>query len=362
MKIKSIALALAAAMALSLAACGQSTSQSQSAAPASGSQSQPQSQSASAPAAVEEAMPVTLTDAAGRQVTIETEPETLVSGYYITTSMLIALGQQDKLVGIEAKADTRPIYALAAPELLELPSVGTAKEFDLEGCAALEPDLVILPLKLQESAEALEQLGINALVVNPEDMDLLEETLDLLGQATGSSERAHALMDYNAETEAEMAQLLADAEKPSVYLAGNSSYLSTAGSKMYQNTLIELGGGENVAAELEDDYWADISYEQLLAWNPDVIVIAADADYTKEDLLADSQLAGLTAVQNGAVYALPSAFEAWDSPVPSGVLGIRWMASALHGDLYSLDQFRQDAADFYKEFYGVEIDTQLITQ
>ena len=82
-------------------------------------------------------MPVTLTDAAGRQVTIETEPETLVSGYYITTSMLIALGQQDKLVGIEAKADTRPIYALAAPELLELPSVGTAKEFDLEGCAAL---------------------------------------------------------------------------------------------------------------------------------------------------------------------------------------------------------------------------------
>lgn len=362
MKIKFTALALSAAMVLSLAACGQSASQSQSAAPASGSQSQPQSQSASAPAAVEETMPVTLTDAAGRQVTIETEPETLVSGYYITTSMLIALGQQDKLVGIEAKADTRPIYALAAPELLELPSVGTAKEFDLEGCAALEPDLVILPLKLQESAEALEQLGINALVVNPEDMDLLEETLDLLGQATGSSERAHALMDYNAETEAEMAELLADAEKPSVYLAGNSSYLSTAGSKMYQNTLIELGGGENVAAELEDDYWADISYEQLLAWNPDVIVIAADADYTKEDLLADSQLAGLTAVQNGAVYALPSSFEAWDSPVPSGVLGIRWMASALHGDLYSLEQFRQDAADFYKEFYGVEIDTQLITQ
>ena len=362
MKIKFTALALSAAMVLSLAACGQSASQSQSAAPASGSQSQPQSQSASAPAAVEETMPVTLTDAAGRQVTIETEPETLVSGYYITTSMLIALGQQDKLVGIEAKADTRPIYALAAPELLELPSVGTAKEFDLEGCAALEPDLVILPLKLQESAEALEQLGINALVVNPEDMDLLEETLDLLGQATGSSERAHALMDYNAETEAEMAQLLTDAEKPSVYLAGNSSYLSTAGSKMYQNTLIELGGGENVAAELEDDYWADISYEQLLAWNPDVIVIAADADYTKEDLLADSQLAGLTAVQNGAVYALPSSFEAWDSPVPSGVLGIRWMASALHGDLYSLEQFRQDAADFYKEFYGVEIDTQLITQ
>ena len=94
------------------------------------------------------AFPVTVTDAAGREVTLDAEPETLVSGYYITTSMLIALGLEDRLVGIEAKADSRPIYALAAPELLQLPSVGTAKEFDLEGCAALDPDLVILPLKL----------------------------------------------------------------------------------------------------------------------------------------------------------------------------------------------------------------------
>ena len=60
--------------------------------------------------------PVTVTDAAGREVTIEQAPQRLVSGYYITTSMLIALGLEDRLVGIEAKADSRPIYALAAPE------------------------------------------------------------------------------------------------------------------------------------------------------------------------------------------------------------------------------------------------------
>ena len=53
------------------------------------------------------------------------------------------------MVGIEAKADKRAIYKLAAPDLIELPSVGTAKEFDLEGCAALSPDLVILPLKVK---------------------------------------------------------------------------------------------------------------------------------------------------------------------------------------------------------------------
>ena len=92
-----------------------------------------------------ETWPLTVTDQAGRQVTIEKAPEKLVSGYYISTSLLIALGLEDQLVGIEAKAAKRAIYRLSAPELIDLPSVGTAKEFDLEGCAALAPDLVSCP-------------------------------------------------------------------------------------------------------------------------------------------------------------------------------------------------------------------------
>ena len=83
--------------------------------------------------AAETTYPVTLTDQAGREVTLEAEPETIVSGYYIPSSLLIALGLKDKMVGIEAKAGKRAIYKLAAPDLIELPSVGTAKEFDLEG-------------------------------------------------------------------------------------------------------------------------------------------------------------------------------------------------------------------------------------
>ena len=50
------------------------------------------------------------------------------------------------------------------------------KEFDVEGCAALEPDLVILPLKAKESAQTLETLGIRVLVVNPESTELLKES------------------------------------------------------------------------------------------------------------------------------------------------------------------------------------------
>ena len=61
------------------------------------------------------AYPMTLTDMAGRSVTLNAKPEKLVSGYYISTSALIALGLEDNLVGVEAKADKRAIYRLSAP-------------------------------------------------------------------------------------------------------------------------------------------------------------------------------------------------------------------------------------------------------
>ena len=296
--------------------------------------------------------PLTLTDQAGRTVTLEDQPERIVSGYYISTSLLIALGAADKLVGIEAKADKRPIYALAAPELIALPNVGSAKEFDLEGCAALDPDLVILPRKLQNAADTLAQLGIPVLLIDPEERVRVAEMVELVGDAVGAQDRAQELAAFTARETARLEDALADADGPAVYLAGNSSLLSTAGGAMYQSDLIELAGGENAAAGITDAYWANIDYEQLLVWDPDVIVLASDAAYTVDDVLEDPNLSSCTAVVNGAVYQMPNDAEAWDSPVPSGILGAVWLSSVLHPE--SCPQRESDAVitEFYEEFYG----------
>lgn len=354
---KIISAILSLSICLSFAACAKAQpASSQSVAESQPASSESQSQSTAAE------FPVTLTDHLGRSVTIEEKPQSIVSGYYITSSLLIALGLEDNLVGIEAKAKSRPIYSLSAPQVLDLPSVGTAKEFDLEGCAALKPDLVILPVKLKDSAASLEQLGIKVLAVNPEDDALLTATIEMVGKATGTQQRAAELSDFISLKKQQLADAVSSAKKPNVYLGGNSALLSTAGAKMYQNALIEAAGGANVAAELEDSYWAEISYEQLIAWNPDVIVIAPGAEYTVEDVLGDAQLAEVTAVKNGEVYHMPDAFEAWDSPVPSSVLGSLWLASVLHEEAYTPETFAKDTAEFYKTFYDVEIDTSLLEQ
>ena len=302
------------------------------------------------------AYPMTLVDQTGREVVIEEEPESIVSGYYISTSLLIALDQEDKLVGIENDADKRPVYAYSDPKIVDLPSLGTVKEFDLEECAVLNPDLVVVPTKLTGIIPSLEELGITVLVVNPENEELLNEMITLLGQATNSEATAKELLAYKEGKLNELKELLADAEKSSVYLAGNSSFLTTSGPLMYQHSLIESAGGENVAKDVEDTYWAEVSYEQVLTWNPEYIILAADAAYSVEDVLQDENLKACEAVKNGNVYKLPNITEPLDSPVPASLLGTLYVAQVLHPELYTAEQFEETFVEFYETFYQFTIE------
>lgn len=304
---------------------------------------------------------VTVTDQAGRQVKIENRPVKIVSGYYISTSILLTLDCKERLVGIEAKAKERNLYALAAPELIDLPNTGSAKDFNLEACIALKPDLVILPKKLQEPARALEEMGIPVVLISPEDDQQLEEAIRIIAAAVGESDRGEALLTYYTAIDETLQEKGEGVDAPVVYLAGNSDMLRTCPKDMYQNTLIEAAKGENAAAEINGDSWVGVSYEQLLAWNPDYIVIVPEASYTAEELCAVPALAQLTAVKEGRVLTMPSDFEAWDSPVPSGALGKLWLFAALHPDAYSLEELRADIVDFYQRFYGFEADKALIT-
>lgn len=347
---KWLAMLLAVVMVLSFAACGQE--------PAPAPQPEPTS---------DVTYPVTVKDMAGREVTLEKQPERIVSGYYISSSACIALGLTDKMVGIEDKSAKRPIYKLAAPALIDLPNVGSAKAFDLEACIATEPDLVILPMKQKDTAQTLQEMGIATLLVLPESHEQLIEMFTLIGTATNTVKQAEKLISYyNTKLSAvtELTRDIPDDEKPIVYLGSTSDILRTAPREMYQASLITTAGGKNAGDVLEGTSWTDIDNETFLTMNPDVIVIPTDnfavssPDYTVEDVLNNATFADVTAVKNGAVYQMPVGFEAWDSPVPSGILGTLWMLKTLHPELYPAEQFAADVNEFYTVFYGFSVNEQ----
>lgn len=347
---KWLAMLLAVVMVLSFAACGKE--------PTPAPQPEP---------TTDVTYPVTVKDMAGREVTLEKQPERIVSGYYISSSACIALGLTDKMVGIEDKSAKRPIYKLAAPALIDLPNVGSAKAFDLEACIATEPDLVILPMKQKDTAQTLQEMGIATLLVLPESHEQLIEMFTLIGTATNTVKQAEKLISYyNTKLSAvtELTRDIPDDEKPVVYLGSTGDILRTAPREMYQASLITTAGGKNAGDVLEGSSWTDIDNETFLTMNPDIIVIPTDnfavssPDCTAEDVMNNPTFSDVTAVKNGAVYQMPVGYEAWDSPVPSGILGTLWMLKTLHPELYPAEQFAADVNEFYTVFYGFSVNEQ----
>lgn len=313
-------------------------------------------------ASVEKKGAITVTDQTGRTCTIEKPAERIVSGYYVSTSACIALGLKDKIVGIEEKSDKRPIYGLAAPGLTDSAvNVGNAKNFDVEKCLSVNPDLVILPKKAKDYAEILTQANVAVIVVEPETSEKLDEMIRLIGALTGTAERAEKLVAKRNEILDGISEKTKDVEVcPSVYFCNPGEFLRTAPNGMYQADLLRLSGAGNCADLLEGDEWVDISSEQLLSLKPDVIIIPANStasgvpEYV-EDIYTDSVISSLDAVKNGEVYCMPFGFESWDSPVPSGVLGAVWLTHLFHPEIIDYDTYVNTVFDFYKEFYGFEV-------
>ena len=341
---KSISVLLVIAMLLSFAACGYSGNTKVPT-------TVPTENSVPETTAEPGYYPLTVTDQAGREVTIDQEPQRIITAYYITSSLLIALDLDERIVGIENDPEKRAIYGLSAPQLLELPQIGTAKELDIEAVMALEPDLLVLPMKLKNTVPTLEELGLTVLIVDPEDQPRVNGMIRLVGQATDRTDLAETILDWISLRQKFLAEKLTDIRMPTVYLAGNSSMLKTAGDAMYQADMIRLAGGTNVASAIEDTYWAEIDYEQLLAWDPEYIILAAEATYSVEDVLADPNLADCKAVVSGNVYRLPNQAEAWDSPVPGSILGAIWLGNVLHPDKIGDSECTALMNEFYETFY-----------
>lgn len=296
-----------------------------------------------------------VTDQLGRQVSIPKDVKRIASPYSIANSLVIALGAKDKIVGIEMNGEKNVIYQKADPGLTQLPGIGSGRTLNLEECVKLKPDLVILPSRMQEEVEKLEQQNIAVIAINPEDLDSLQETIMLVGKAIGAEAKANDLVSFYEEKINMVKDITKNiSSSPGVYLAGKEP-LATCTKEMYQHFLINLAGGTNVAQEIEQGFWANVSQEQVMKWQPDVIFIVQYAGYGPEELLQDIKWQAVPAVQNNRVYLFPSKIEPWDYPTPAAVLGILWATHTLHPELYDRSSLENDVVSFYEKFYGFKM-------
>lgn len=301
---------------------------------------------------------VKIIDVLGREVILD-KPATKVIGVHNPTlnAAVVLGGGQKYLAGFGPKGMGRGLYSAVMDDFEGLPQVGTGGKINLETAASVGADLAIVPERLKEQVDEFENIGIPAIVIIPgkESLDAVKNTLTILGKAVGEEERAGKIIEFFDKKIADAQSISSKAEtKQKVLFLGGNSPLSVAPSAMIQTELIDAAGGENAVSGIDvEGGFVDVSVEQIIAWNPDVIWLPPYAGYTVESLLNDPAWSSINAIKNKKISICPSSdFEPWDQPTAAVTLGICWATHNLYPDLYSLDDLKKDIDEFYNLLYG----------
>jgi iron complex transport system substrate-binding protein len=280
-----------------------------------------------------QAQPIVLTDSTGVEFRLDAPAQRIISLAPSNTEILFALGAGEQVIAREDFSN----YPEAAASL---PSVGgSMANYDLETTASLQPDLILAsPLTPPETLQSLKEITPNVFVVpNPTELDGLYANLDAVGQLTGRTAEAAAMItDMKARAQVVFDKVNSVEDRPKVFYeldATDPSKPWTAGPGTFIDLLISLAGGQNIGSSLSGE-WAQISQEALVVESPDVILLG-DFTYggiTPEMVAARPGWESIQAVQNDRV--LPFNDDLVSRPGPRLIDGLEEMAKAIHPDLF----------------------------
>ena len=285
------------------------------------------------PEPTEEPQPeiMTFVDDLGNTIEFNEYPQAIVSISASSTEILFAIGAGDQVVG-------RDDYSLFPEEALDVTSVGALwGELPTETIIAMEPDLILAAEIISgDQVKALQDLGLNVYwQANPTTYQELWGNLRDIALLTGHEDETEILIaGLDARVKAVQERISSTSDRPSIFYeldATDPTNPWTSGAGTFIDYIISEAGGLNAASALEGDY-AQISAEELVASNPDVILLA-DALYgvTPESVAERPGWDVITAVMNGAIYPIDP--NMMSVPGPRLVLALEETAKLLHPEL-----------------------------
>jgi len=297
-------------------------------------------------------------DAAGRAIKI---PETVTRVFPAgpPAAILLYTLAPALLLGWP-RANRKEECALMLPEVCARPEIGRltgrGNTANLESVLALKPDLIldvgsIAPTFASLAARVQEQTGIPYALLDGR-FEAIPSTYRLLGALTRRD--AEQLAVYAEQTVATIrlrVKRIPEQERPSVYYARGPRGLETGLGGSINVETIEFLGARNVASERQGGL-ANVSIEQVLVWNPQVIV-TIDREFAA-NVRRDPQWAQVEALRAGRVHLSPKLPFGWVDFPPSvnRLIGLWWLAKIFYPDHFDEDM-RELTRDFYSRFYHV---------
>ncbi|MCE0504989.1 ABC transporter substrate-binding protein [Roseivivax sp. GX 12232] len=283
-----------------------------------------------------------------RRVTFETPPERAVSNDVNLTEMMLVLGLADRMVGYTGISGWKSLDAGMRAGVAALPELAARKPTK-EILLGAEADFLFAGWNYGMSVggavtpETLAPFGIQVYELTESCTHVMEKgkasledmyaDLTNLGRIFAVEARAEALV---AGYRAELAEITAELETGApprvfVYDSGQDTPF-TAGRYAMPTALIEAAGGRNIMDDFEKS-WATVSWEEVVARDPEIVVIVDYGEVTAEEkrafLVSNPAFAGIAAVKNDRFVTLDYV-EA--TPGPRNIAAVKTLAESFWGE------------------------------
>ena len=307
---------------------------------------------------------LTLVDMADRIVTVPRPVEKIVSTFPEETRVIVEVGGVDKLVGVSSyligdRYAPNFIMLIAYPQVKELPGVGSYREPNLEQIVTLNPDVVISGNSGPDKANIIqEKTGIPTVALSAKFDYKGEggafEAYRLAGKIIGNEERAGELISFiNDEFDKirDVTSEIPDSEKIKAY------FCSGITRPYCTYDPIEIAGGINVAAGSGFGWGTQTTKEQVIKWNPDIILIHSTSKAhhgfgTIEDILSDPDLQSINAVKNKRVYYSKGGYVGGNPA--TAVTEVPYMAKLFYPEKFEDLDVDEEGNRILEMFYGVD--------
>ena len=340
MKVKKwLAMLLAVVMVLSLAACG--------------TQSSPQTDDTTR----------VFTDSVGREVEVPAQIDKVALSGPMAQIVLFALCP-DKLVGVSNAWSTEAEQYLdekyfTMPEIGQL--YGGKGELNLETLLQSGAQIVIdvgePKGSIAEDLDALqEQTGIPFVHITA-TTETTGDAYRMLGDLLNMKDEAETLAAYCEKIYDRTVSIAGSVEKANVlYVTGDMGQNVIAAGSYHAEILDLLTNNLAVVDEPSSKGTGnEVSMEQILTWDPDVVIFAPESIY--DTVADDAAWQSVTAIKNGAYYEVPFVPYNWMGFPPSvqRYLGMMWLSKVLYPDATAEYDLFSDVQEYYKLFYHCDL-------
>ncbi|MFL0195199.1 ABC transporter substrate-binding protein [Clostridium sp. WILCCON 0269] len=308
---------------------------------------------------------ITVTDSSGAKVEVPTNISRIADAWGAHNAVVAMLGSGDKIVATTLNAKLKPWLFKVTPKMNNAVTTFNvdATNINMEELIKTKPDILFMSTG-NKNISKMSDLKIPVVQVSFKDFDSMKKCVKLTGDILGEEGKKRAqqyvsYLDNKINMISSVTSKIPEDQKLKVLHIADFSPLKVDGKDTIIDSWIKVSGGINAAGDVSGNA-KEVSMEQILTWNPDVIIVSstvgnADRKKSLTEILNDETWKKTNAVQKGRVYVNPDGAFSWDRYSAEEALQIQWVAKTLYPEKFQSLDVGKETKWFYKTFFNYSL-------